>query len=199
MNIINHELTGKNIKYFTPLLNSKDEQNISKINLGEGSEVEYIRNFLSQQEINDLMSHLSNDIPWTVGTYSMFGKSVKTPRLLYAMGTNVNPKYKVSNYSIWTDLVEKLKIKIEKKYGVTLSYCQMNFYRDKNDHIGYHADKEVESNDSIYSISLGATRRFDMKSIDETNKTINRFELESGSLFIMNENAAKIKYKHRIM
>ena len=43
------------------------------------------------------------------------------------------------------------------RVDVTFDYCLVNFYRDGNDYINFHADNEAK--DVIASVSLGATRR----------------------------------------
>lgn len=171
--------------------------------LGKGAKVIYIKDFITNEETDDLVKELANKVPWTHGVYNMFGKPIKTPRLLYAMrdtNYNVEGSYTVTDSMEWTPLAEKLRDKIKyytKKY---MSYAQLNYYRDGNDYIGYHTDKEVSSGDIIASISLGATRRFILRNKDSKkgNKTKYEFNLENGSLLIMNEHAAKTYWKHSL-
>ena len=60
-----------------------------------------------------------------------------------------------------------------------------NLYRDGKDSNGWHADNERElgKNPLIASLSLGATRRFDLRH-NLTKEKIS-FELKPGSLLIM--------------
>ncbi|KRO35760.1 MAG: hypothetical protein ABR57_03280, partial [Acidimicrobium sp. BACL17 MAG-120924-bin0] len=61
----------------------------------------------------------------------------------------------------------------------------VNLYRDGNDSVSWHADNE-EINGSepvIASVSLGATRRFDLRH-KESGETV-RVDLEDGSLLVM--------------
>jgi alkylated DNA repair dioxygenase AlkB len=172
--------------------------------LGNGAEVKYVKDFLTEQEAGDLISELQNRVPWTHGVYKMFGKPIKTPRLLYAMRDldyDVDSSYSVTDSMVWTPLVEKLRDKVREYTGLNMMYAQLNYYRDGSDYIGYHADKEVAKGDIIVSISLGATRRFVLRRKDykkSENRIKYEFNLEGGSLLIMNEGAAKTYWKHAL-
>ena len=75
--------------------------------------------------------------------------------------------------------------------------CLINFYRDGNDYIGFHADdeKQLVPNAPIYSISLGAIRKFRLKMksnmLNDNYATGTcgeddiEFNLTSGSLIVM--------------
>jgi alkylated DNA repair dioxygenase AlkB len=166
--------------------------------LDDKSEIKYTKNFLSEKDANNLFDELKNNIPWTQGIYNMFGKPVKTPRLLYAMkddGLDITGSYKVTGSCAWTKLSEKLKKKIEKETDKKITYAQLNYYRDGNDYIGFHTDKEVVKDDIIASISLGSDRKFKFRNIID-KKIKHELILENGSLLIMNDHAAKYNWKH---
>ena len=55
------------------------------LTLEGGGKIRYIADFLDEDEIDQLYEHLTKDIDWVQGEYSIFGKSIKTPRLLWAM------------------------------------------------------------------------------------------------------------------
>jgi alkylated DNA repair dioxygenase AlkB len=58
-------------------------------------------------------------------------------------------------------------------------------YRDGNDSVSWHSDNEEinGSEPTIASVSLGATRRFDLRH-KESGETV-RVDLEDGSLLVM--------------
>jgi alkylated DNA repair dioxygenase AlkB len=177
------------------------EMQRKEIDIGEESTVIYIENFLSDDETVDLFEELKEKVPWTHGIYNMFGKKVKTPRLLFAMkdkNADITGSYKVTDSIEWTKKMEKIKKKIEKITKRDITYAQLNYYRDGNDYIGFHTDSEVQKGDIIASISLGAKRKFVFMKIDDKKNKIT-MELESGSLLIMDENAAKYKWKHSLI
>ena len=170
------------------------------INLQGGGKVTYIPNCISKKNSKDLMEHLKEQIPWTHGIYKMYGKEIKTPRLLFAMkdeDTDITKSYSVTGSIIWSKFMEKLKRKVEKETQRTFRYAQLNYYRTGDDYIGFHTDSEVKKGDIIASISLGAERKFSFQQIED--KTIKHsMILENGSLLIMDDKAAKYNWKHSL-
>ena len=61
----------------------------------------------------------------------------------------------------------------------------VNLYRDGNDSVSWHSDNEEinGSEPTIASVSLGETRRFDLRH-KESGETV-RVDLEDGSLLVM--------------
>lgn len=76
-----------------------------------------------------------------------------------------------------------------------LSYVLMHLYRDHNDNLGYHADKEVKDTAYVCSISLGAPRRIRFK--ENKSKEVSNITMNSGDMLIMNPICQK-EYKHQI-
>ena len=181
--------------------NFKVDRSINRI-LENNSKVIYIPNFISSSESKKIYDDLIKNPNWMQGTYQMFGKPVKTPRLLWAMRNesfNVPSSYNITGNSIYSELVDKLKKKVEKKTKHELNYAQLNYYRNGQDYIGWHSDSEVEKGDLIASISLGAERKFSLRHKDyKTNKDIPKynFKLGNGSLLIMDYNTANKYWKH---
>lgn len=170
------------------------------IKLEDGAELIYIKNFINQTDSLKIFDELKNKVPWVHGVYNMFGKPVKTPRVLYAMrnkDVDITKSYKVTDSMEWLPSIESIKQEIIKVTNKQISYAQLNYYRNGDEYIGPHTDSEVKDGDIIASISLGATRKFVLNKIDDkTNKYT--MDLENGSLLIMNENAAKKHYKHAL-
>jgi len=179
----------------------KVDRSINRI-LENNSKIIYIPNFISSSESKKIYDDLINNPNWMQGTYQMFGKPVKTPRLLWAMRNesfNVPSSYNVTGNSIYSELVDKLKKKVEKRTKHEMNYAQLNYYRDGQDYIGWHSDSEVKKNDLIASISLGAERKFSLRHKDyKTNKDIPKynFKLGNGSLLLMDYNTANKYWKH---
>jgi alkylated DNA repair dioxygenase AlkB len=173
--------------------------------LADKGRIEYIDDFIPEDEANNLYDALIDDVPWEHGEYKMFGKAIQTPRLLYAMrdkNDDITDSYKVTGSMTWTKSINKIKKKIEKQIGLDIRYAQLNYYRDGDDYIGWHTDSEVRDGDLIASLSLGAERIFKFRHIDyktnEKRKRIHSLCLENGSLLVMNEYAAKKKWKHTL-
>jgi len=177
---------------------------VKNYRLANGGKVQYIDQFLDSNDAKKLYNELLKKVPWTHGVYKMFGKSIKTPRLLYAMrdkNIDITSSYTVTGSMSWIASVKKLRDRIEKFTGKKISYAQLNYYRDGNDYIGYHTDSEIFDGDIIASISLGAVRKFVFRHKEyRTKKNIKKreFYLGNGSLIVMNDNAGKHHWKHAL-
>ena len=179
---------------------------IKKYKLEDGGEIKYIKDFINKKDAQKLFNDLKNNVPWTHGIYKMYGKEIKTPRLLYAMrddNIDITKSYKVTGSMVWSKPMMKLRDNVEKLCNIKIQYAQLNYYRNGDDYIGYHTDSEMKEGDIIASISLGAERKFILRhkryKTDNTIK-INKHEfiLNDGSLFIMNYNAGKEYWKHTL-
>lgn len=163
----------------------------------------YFDTILSETESFQLYTHLLENTPWMQGVYKMFGKEVKTPRLLWSMrdeNFNIGKSYNITGSSIWTEEIKEVKNKVEQIMNKKINYAQINYYRDGNDYIGWHTDSEVIDGDSIASISLGATRKFQFQSINDPKNENEKYQiyLTNGSLIIFDSICAKTAWKHRI-
>lgn len=174
------------------------------LDIGNNSIVQYYPDFILLEQANNLYQELTQEDFWMQGTYQMFGKPVKTPRLLWAMRdekSQTNEDYSVTGSSPWSNSIKQIRDQIQDKVNKQITYAQLNYYRTGQDYIGWHTDKEVENGDFIYSISLGTTRDFTLRPIDykkTDNYTVHKFQLQPGSLLIMDQNAAKNKFKHAL-
>lgn len=156
--------------------------------------------FLTPKESEELFIHLKNSLNWEQKEIMMYDKLIKIPRLTAWIGEDVYYAYSnIDNQpQPWTELLLKLKQKIEDKYGIKLNGCLANLYRTGKDHISWHSDneKELGENPAIASISLGAERSFQVKhKYLPLEKVI--LPLSSGSLVVM-KGAMQKKWLHRV-
>lgn len=181
----------------------KESEEIEKI-IEDNSYIKYIPNFLDDTETKQYFESLLNNENWIQGTYKMFGKPIKTPRLLWAMRDKdyiIPSSYSVTNSSIYSKKINELRQKVEKITNTNLLYAQLNYYRDGNDYIGWHTDSEVAKGDIIASISLGESRKFSIRhKTYKINKEIPKYEfnLKNGSLLIMDYNTSTKFWKHSL-
>ena len=118
----------------------------------------------------------------------IYNKKVLTPRLQTWMGdSDVNASiYTKLHPNPWSEEMLLLKYTLETLTHFKFNYVLINYYRDGDDYISYHSDKESigEGKNVICSISLGATRQFVLKHRDKTIPK-QSFMLENGSLIVM--------------
>lgn len=169
-----------------------------------------IPGFISDPE--DLYAQILEDVDFESKNIKMFGKNIPLPRLI-SYHSNVLNSYKYSGISNMSkemlpfmnvlcerfQEISKLLMNPSGKIDNNLpNSCLVNYYRNGEDYIGWHADDELKSYvlNPIYSISLGDERIFQFR--NETTGRITDIKLSNGSLLIMYGNELQIKYKHRI-
>jgi alkylated DNA repair dioxygenase AlkB len=149
--------------------------------------VSYHPEFLSKQEADELYQHCQQ-LQWQQNQIRMLGKTMAVPRLECIYGDE-GCDYLYSNSVLlkplpWTDALSKLRDTITAFTGYGFRIVIGNQYRSGQDSIGWHADKESSMGvePAIASVSLGAVRKFQIKSIGGKPTD---FWLEHGSLLVM--------------
>lgn len=172
---------------------------IEKIVLKDGW-IRFIPTFLNEDIANQLFEHLQQTIQWQQGEIVLFGKKHATPRL-EAFCADDQKSYGYSGQRLitheFTKELNEIRQKLTLEIGTSFNSVLLNLYRTGNDSNGWHADNEPElgKNPIIASLSLGATRRFDLK--HNTTKEQHSFHLNSGSLLIMG-GELQHHWKHQI-
>ena len=151
---------------------------------------QYENSFLSKQEANAFYFSLLEGNRWTQEKISLFGKQVAVPRLVAWQGElGLNYRYSGTDHcgQGFDDNMERLKQMVEEKTKQRFNFVLLNLYRDGDDYMGFHSDREksLGANPIIASLSFGATRRFVYK--HKHNCTKVELELENGSLLLMHE------------
>lgn len=97
----------------------------------------------------------------------------------------------------WTHQVTELRDAISALCGVRFNSVLLNRYRMGTDSMGWHADHEPELGPEpvIASLSLGATRRFDLR--HNATGVVRSFQLTSGSLLVM-QGKTQAQWRHRV-
>lgn len=149
--------------------------------------------FIAPDEAQEIFLQLQAEVAWRQDEIKMFGKQVKIPRL-QAFMADTGVSYKYSGLTLenipWHPLVADIKAQVEEFTQQHFNAVLLNLYRDGNDGMGWHRDNEPElgENPKIASVSLGESRRFLLKSIDNKRQ---EFWLTSGSLLWMGTNMQK--------
>ncbi len=161
----------------------------------------YYPNFLNQEKAGLYFEKLLQETPWQQDDITIFGKKIAQPRLTALYG-NLGKPYSYSGITMhpiaWNPLVWLLKEEVETIAQHSFTSVLLNLYRNEKDSNGWHADneKELGRNPTIASLSLGETRKFQIK--HTTNKNIKcDILLEHGSLLLMKE-GAQVHYKHQL-
>ena len=136
-----------------------------------GSRFELIENFVDPQQAARSYQRLIEQLPWQQHTVRMFGREHLAPRLSCWIGDpDAHYRYSGVRYPPlpWTTDLLPLREILESFIGAQFNSVLANWYRDGQDCMGWHSDNESElgAEPLIASLSLGATRRFQLRSRD---------------------------------
>ncbi|PZR22312.1 MAG: alpha-ketoglutarate-dependent dioxygenase AlkB [Flavobacterium psychrophilum] len=139
--------------------------------------------FIPKQEADNYYQRLLQDTPWRQYQMPMYDKMVTAPRMIAWYGEQEDNE----NTQPWTQELLELRSKVEKETGLKFNAVLLNLYRNGNDSVAWHTDKEhrIGRNPNIASLTFGQTRPFRFR--HKTNKDIAQVEipLHHGTLLLM--------------
>jgi alkylated DNA repair dioxygenase AlkB len=154
--------------------------------LPSDGEVFLLEHAISEHDADRLLEDLAASIAWRQETATIMGRRVPIPRLTAWHG---EAGYVYSGIAMapapWTPPLLELKSCAEAHAGQAFNSVLLNLYRDGRDSVSWHADNEpgLGRNPVIASLSLGATRRFQLK--HRTRDERIAIDLTHGSCLIM--------------
>lgn len=134
----------------------------------DGSQLTLCPGFIAPEEAAAALRHLCDNIPWTRHPVRMFGRELPSPRLSCWMG-EPEASYRYSGHTHlplpWQAPLPEWRRRLEQATAAEYNSVLLNWYRDGNDYMGWHADAEPElgTAPTIASLSLGAGRDFTLK------------------------------------
>ncbi len=166
------------------------------------AEVSYFRSAFTRDESNRLLTDLLANVAWKQEAIQLFGKEIQQPRLTAWYGDE-NAIYTYSNIVNhplpWLPDLRQIKHRCETLTGARFNSVLLNYYRDGQDSMGWHQDNEPELGDNpvIASVSLGATRRFQLRHKKRKELATISIDLMHGSMLLMRGTTQRF-WKHQI-
>jgi len=148
----------------------------------------YYDKIIADDQVKQLYDALFNNIHWENERVIMFGKEIITKRkVAFFSDPSISYRY-ASKTKIglpWTSSLLTIKNRVESITKESYNACLLNLYHNGEESMGWHSDneKEIITNSSIASLSLGASRKFSFKN-KETKESVS-IELANGSLLEM--------------
>lgn len=140
--------------------------------------------FIPKDEADRYYESLLKNTPWREYQMPMYDKVVTAPRMVAWYGASEESD---ESALLWTPELLVLKDKVEKETGLQFNAVLLNLYRNGNDSVAWHSDREhqIGSNPNIASLTFGQTRPFRFR--HKTNKEIGQLEipLHHGTLLLM--------------
>ena len=152
------------------------------------SEITFWPSWLGSAEADDLLATAINQVAWRQDNIHIAGKSIPIPRLQNWYG-DPTTSYTYSRIRLqavaFPPWMETLRRRVERQTGNCFNRTLVNYYRDGQDSVDWHADDERElgSEPIIASVSLGQERAFLLR--HKTTKERLKINLPHGSLMMM--------------
>lgn len=155
--------------------------------------LEYMPGLFNKEESDALLAKFINESPWQQRVQKMWDKEVLTPRLTAWYGDRLEEEP-----IPWTPELLMIKAKVEPLAGVTFNSVLLNYYRDGNDSVAWHSDKEnvLGKRPVIASVSFGQVRSFDIRNKADHSEQYS-VRLEHGSFLLMKAGLQEA-FEHRI-
>jgi alkylated DNA repair dioxygenase AlkB len=156
--------------------------------INQDGQAHYFGVVVNDEQKRKYFIDLFNNINWMNESLIMFGKEITTKRKV-AFYADSMIQYTYSNKTkkglAWTPLLLEIKHLVTSYTGANYNACLLNLYHDGNEGMGWHSDneKEIISNSSIASLSIGAERKFSLK--HKVSKETHSILLDNGSLLEM--------------
>jgi alkylated DNA repair dioxygenase AlkB len=150
----------------------------ARVQLDERSWVDVARNWL--RGADDVLDALVGGVDWRQGRRRMWDRMVDDPRLShwYARGDELPHA-----------CFHEIRAALEARYGVMFGTVGLNYYRDGNDSVAPHADRELRDLDDglVAIVTLGARRPFLLRPKAARGGTRRSIDLApaSGDLVVM--------------
>lgn len=155
----------------------------------DDGDLQYLPHWLPAQTADQWLGGLLAETPWEQPQVHLHGRNYPVPRLVAWYG-DPQASYSYSGLQhqplAWTPLLAGIRQQVEAQVAAPLNAVLLNLYRDGQDSMGWHSDDEAElgRNPLIASLSLGGTRRFDLRRKGQ-GRIAHSLDLEHGSLLVM--------------
>ena len=152
------------------------------------TELEVIEDFYAATDCERIYQRLLREQNWPSNRYIVAGRQFTLPRL-QTWHADPGIKYSYSNNLLetraWTFLLSDIRAKVELCLDFSFNSVLVNWYRNGEDYVGWHADNEPELGEKpfIVLLTFGAERLFEFR--HRKSLECGQILLRSGTLLIM--------------
>ena len=183
------------------LLDKEDSITQHTHDLGDATIKEFPFAF-NKRASDKYLTDLIDEIPWQQDTLWIAGREINVPRLQCWIGDR-GSNYGYSGIRLepkpWTDTILTIKERVESLTNEQFNSVLLNYYRDGQDSVSWHADdeKELGRRPIIASVSFGAHRKFHFRPKAKDDKRRFQIELRHGSVLLMGDTLQN-KWLHQL-
>ncbi len=161
--------------------------------IGDHGDVTYVPEFLDRALADAVVRELSADTSWRADSRMMYGKRVLVPRETAGRGDKMPQP--------WTPALALVRAMVERHTGTTFDYCFLNRYRDGQDAVAWHGDRDGTRDARLVvgSLSLGATRQFQLRPKKDSGLRYDPITIDvaHGDLVVM-AGDTQLYWEHRV-
>lgn len=166
----------------------------------QDGELYYLEQFIPAAEADHWLETLLAGLAWRTESIVVAGRAVPVPRLVCWYGdAEAHYRYAGVDHAPepWTPGLALLRRRVESRCARRFNSVLGNLYRDGEDAMGWHADREPELGPwpFIASLSFGAERRFDLR--HNRSREILNLPLAHGGLLLMG-GMLQHHWRHRV-
>jgi len=157
--------------------------------------------WLAADAARELFAALARQTPWEQSEIRIAGRRLRIPRLNAWYG-DPGAGYGYSGARLarhaWTPALAAVREAVERATGHRFNSALLNLYRSGADSVDWHSDDEAELGPEpvIAALSLGATRRFELRHRAKAALR-HRLALGDGALLLM-AGAMQRHWRHRV-
>ena len=158
--------------------------------VSDGGDVRLYRAWLPGEPADALLAAIRARTVWHQERRRMYDRFVDVPREQAWYGDD--------REGGWPDDLERVRRDLEALTGAPFAFVLLNRYRDGKDSVAWHSDHETPglAQPVIGSLTLGATRAFDLRPKSDRRRVIS-IDLEHGDLLVM-RGATQEHWEHRV-
>ncbi len=155
-----------------------------------GGDVRLYRGWLDTARADALLASIYASTEWVQERRKMYDRFVDVPREQAWFGDDRERPF--------TPELATVRRELEALTGERFSHVLLNRYRTGRDSVAWHHDREVDhlNRPVIASLTLGATRAFDLRPKDDRAK-VTSIDLDHGDLIVMRGDT-QTNWEHRV-
>ncbi len=159
--------------------------------VGDRGDVRYVPAFLEGSAATALFAELQRSTAWRADSRMMYGRRVLVPRETASRGEGCDQPWSAGLLAVRSTLAAYLR--------TAFDYVFINRYRNGHDSVAWHHDHEQNPRLVIASLSLGATRTFEVRPLRASGLNQKKIAVQAahGDLIVM-AGETQLNYEHRV-
>ncbi|WP_277014971.1 alpha-ketoglutarate-dependent dioxygenase AlkB family protein [Flavobacterium lindanitolerans] len=150
------------------------------------TELVLIDGFFSKEDSDQYYDTLLHQTEWKEYQMEIYDKTVTAPRMIswYENKSNIGAD---PNGADWTPELSSIRKRVELETGLDFNSVLLNLYRNGNDGVAWHSDREHNTGKDpiIASVTFGETRMFKLRHKFRKDIPVVEIPLHHGSFLLM--------------